>query len=178
MECPKEHTPLKSMAIGSITIDRCAECGGTWFDENEFRILKDKASHGDYCWIDFDLWKHLADFRAAEQQRYNCPRDGHPMTTVNYGTSSIAVDICTECKGLWLDRDKFDAIIDYLDKMVVSKSPGDYLRDVRDEFREIFSGQEGPKSEIKDLSKVLYLLELRFAVEHPGIAAIIKGPTL
>ncbi|KKK93649.1 hypothetical protein LCGC14_2690750, partial [marine sediment metagenome] len=92
MECPKGHGSLNSVSVGSFQIDRCSECRGGWYDVNELRLLKDRESRGDYRWIDFDLWKDMDKFRAAEQERYSCPRDGRPMTTVRYGDSPVLVD--------------------------------------------------------------------------------------
>jgi Zn-finger nucleic acid-binding protein len=174
MDCPKGHGHLKSVGVGSIRIDRCPECDGTWYDVNELRLLKDKEAHGDYRWIDFHLWKETDKFRAEGQERYACPKDGRRMTTVRYGDSPVLVDICSECKGVWLDRQEYERIIAYLEEMVNAHSVGDYLKDIKDEFLEIFAGPESPLAEIKDLDRVLYLLQLRFGVEHPNFAAFVR----
>ena len=171
MDCPKCHRPLESVAIGRLHVERCAQCAGTWYDKDELRVLKDKESRGDYCWIDFDLWKDKEKFRARSQQRYSCPRDGRPMTTVHYGESSIAVDICSECKGIWLDKGAYEEIVRYLEEVVDSSSVGDYLNDMRDELVQLLEAREGPLKVMKDLGKILYLLELRFVVDHPNLAA-------
>ena len=175
MECPKGHGSLKSVAVGSIQIDRCTECRGGWYDVSELRLLKERESHGDYCWIDFDLWKDMDKFRAAQQERYACPTDGHPMTTVHYGESPVLVDICSECEGVWLDDKEYERIVAYLQEMVDTQSAGDYLKDLRDEFLEIFVGPEGPLSEMKDIGRVLYLLQLRFVIEHPRLQAFLNS---
>jgi Zn-finger nucleic acid-binding protein len=171
MECPKCHKPLETIAIGGVQVERCTECAGTWYDKDQLRVLKDKESQGDYCWIDFDLWKDIGKFRARRQQRYSCPRDGLPMTTVHYGDSSIAVDICSNCRGIWLDKGEYDEIGRYLEKVVDSSSIGDYVKDMREEFVRLLEAREAPWSVLKDLSKILYLLELRFVVNHPALAA-------
>ncbi len=174
MDCPKGHGQLTGLDVGSVRIDRCPECAGSWYDVNELRLLKDKEAHGDYRWIDFGLWKEMDKFRADSQERYVCPSDGRPMTTVRYGDSPVLVDICSECKGVWLDHNEYERIIAYLEEMVNAHSAGDYLKDVRDEFLEIFVGPEGPLSEMSDLGRVLYLLQMRFAIEHPNLAAIVR----
>ena len=175
MECPKCHKPLESVAIGRVRVERCAQCGGTWYEKDQLRVLKDKESQGDYRWIDFDLWKDRGTFRARRQQRYSCPRDGLPMTTVHYGDASIAVDLCTECKGIWLDKGEYDGIVRYLEKVVDTSSVGDYLEDMRDEFVQLVEAREAPWSVMKDLSKILYLLELRFVVNHPDLARLTSA---
>lgn len=175
MDCPKGHGRLESVSVGSIRIDCCTDCRGSWHDRGELRLLKDKEAHGDYCWIDLDLWKDTDQFRADKQERYVCPRDGHPMTTVRYGESPVLVDICSECQGVWLDRDEYGRIVAYLENMVNTQTTGDYLKDVREEFTEILTGPEGPISEMTDLVRVLYLLQLRFTIEHPRLQAFLNS---
>jgi Zn-finger nucleic acid-binding protein len=175
MECPKCHESLETVAIGHVRVERCPRCAGTWFDKDELRVLKDKESQGAYSWIDFDLWKEMGKFRARRQQRYSCPRDGGPMTTVHYGESPIAVDICPACEGMWLDKEEYGEIVRYLESVVDSSSTGDYLEDMRDELVELLKAREGPLKAMRDVGKILYLLELRFVVEHPGLASILPG---
>ena len=175
MECPKCHKPLESVAVGHVQVERCTECAGTWYDKGQLRVLKDKESHGDYSWIDFDLWKDIGKFRARRQQRYSCPRDGLPMTTVHYGDTSIALDICSECRGIWLDKGEYDEIVRYLEKVVDSSSVGDYVNDMREEFVQLLEAREAPWTVMKDVAKILYLLELRFVVDHPGLAGAVSA---
>ncbi|MGD0766283.1 MAG: zf-TFIIB domain-containing protein [Dehalococcoidia bacterium] len=175
MECPKCHQSLTPVTIGGIRIDRCPQCGGSWYDRDELRVLKDRESGGAYSWIHFDLWKDREKFRAREQQRYACPKDGQAMTTVQYGDLSIAVDVCGWCKGMWLDKEEYDELIHYLEEKVDSSSSGDYLKDIREELVEVLEVRESPITAMKDVGKVLYLLELRFAVEHPGLASLASA---
>ncbi len=97
------------------------------------------------------------------------------MTSVQYGQSAVVVDICSECEGVWLDADEYERIVACLGERVNAQTVGDYLKDVRDEFIEIFTGSEGPISELKDLGRVLHLLQLRFAVEHPSLRAFLNS---
>jgi Zn-finger nucleic acid-binding protein len=175
MDCPKCGKPFETVGLGGVRVERCAQCGGTWYDKNELRVLKDRESGGDYCWIDVDLWKDAGKFRARRQQRYSCPRDGQPMTTVHYGESSIAVDICSQCQGIWLNEGEYREIVRYLGDVVDSSTVGDYLQDMREEIVQLLEAHEGPLRAVKDLGKILYLLELRFAVDHPNLAAAAQA---
>ncbi len=175
MDCPKGHGALETVPIGSIRVDRCARCGGTWYDVDELRLLKDKEASGDYRWSDFDLWKESDKFRSDKQERYVCPGDGNPMTTVHYGESPVAVDICSKCRGVWLDAHEYKRIVADLGGMADAQTTGDYLNDVRDEFKEIFTGPAGPITELKHLGRVLYLLQLRFVVEHPRLGTFLNS---
>ena len=173
MDCPKDQTPLEVVHFLSIPIHRCLTCEGTWYEKGQLRILKDKESHGDYCWINLDLWRDAAKFRAALTSRYTCPTDSTPLIPVHYGTAPIVVDICERCKGVWLDKGEYARIIKFLDAAVDTESVGDYLRDLRDEFGELVRGH--PLAGLKGVEMVLYLLELRFFVQHPQLLSSIQS---
>lgn len=74
MDCPKDWTPLEVVHFHSIPIHRCPKCEGTWYETDQLRILKDKEAHGDYCWINLDLWRDAPKFQAASTSRYTCAR--------------------------------------------------------------------------------------------------------
>jgi Zn-finger nucleic acid-binding protein len=136
-------------------------------------MLKDREDSGDYRWIDVDLWKEAQHFRVESEHRYQCPEDGESMTTVRYGDADVAVDFCPKCGGIWLDKGEYDAILAWLQTKVDASSVDDYLEDLREELVEVLTGPEGPIEELRDLSKVLYLLELRWFVEHPRVQALV-----
>ena len=175
MKCPNDQAELEGVEVGGVHIGRCPNCQGTWFDKNELRVLRDREQGGDYHWIDVDLWRDLGKFRARRQQHRACPKDGQPMTTVHYGESKVAIDICSTCQGIWLDKGEYQQILDYLEETVDSSSSTDYLRDIRQELVETFEGHEPPLDALKDLGKILYLLELRFTVEHPTLGTLMTG---
>jgi hypothetical protein len=77
------------------------------------------------------------------------------------------------CQGVWLDHDEYREIIRYLEETVDSSSSADYLKDVRNELAEVFEGRESPLGALQDIGKILYLLEVRFTVEHPALASLM-----
>jgi len=172
MNCPKCGAATEEVEVKSIKVDRCPECGGTWYEKDELRLLKDKESHGDYCWVDVDLWRDAEKLSVAEQSYCNCPRDGAPLAKVDYGDSGVMVEVCPRCFGIWLDAGEYDKIIGRLERTVDAETSGQLLGDVKDEFAELFTGKEGLKSELRDLGRVLYLLQLRFVAEHPALRTI------
>jgi len=175
MECPNCRHNLETVEISGIHVDRCPNCQGIWFDKNELRVLKDRQDNGDYHWLNVDLWRDIDKFRARRQQRYKCPKDGNLLTTVHYGESKVAVDICSMCHGMWLDHEEYREIIRYLEETVDSSTASDYLKDVRNEFVEVFEGRESPLGALQDIGKILYLLEVRFTVEHPTLAQMMTA---
>lgn len=175
MRCPKCGATTRKRQLKSVAFERCPDCGGSWFSADKLRLLKDRERAGDYRWIEIDLWKHPDQFRAGRQDGLVCPRDKTKMTTVRYGDSRIRVNVCTTCTGVWLHRGDYQRILKYLDEKVDSATVGDYLQDLNDEMRDVFLKPETLPDEVRDVAKVLHLLELRFVVEHPSIAALVRS---
>jgi len=174
MRCPIDQSELRTEIVGSAKIDFCGLCGGTWYEVDELRVLKDRESVGDYRWIDVDLWEEPGRFRTPEQRGLPCPDCGLDLTTLRYGETNVEVDACGRCRGLWLDKNEYVEVIAELEKRVNTETLREYLGDLREEFLEVFAGPEGTISELKDLDRVLYLIQMRFAAEHPGLAAILR----
>jgi Zn-finger nucleic acid-binding protein len=175
MKCPQCSAQTRPVNVKSIKLDRCPECGGTWFEKGELRLLKDRERHEDYRWIDVDLWKDAEQFVSGEQRGRACPVDAKPLLTVHYGDSPVHVDICEHCHGIYLEKGAYRAILEHLEQQVNTGDVGDYLGDLKDEFVEIFTGGEGPLAEARDFAKVLHLLELRFVVQHLNLAAALRA---
>jgi Zn-finger nucleic acid-binding protein len=175
MKCPQSGHDLAPFKVGSITVERCRECGGTWYAKDELRLIKDRERDEDYRWIDVDLWDDPERFVSGEQNHYTCPVDGKPMLTVHYGESAVHIDVCSQCHGMFLQKGAYQAIVSFFEKQVDTQTVGDYVKDLKDEFVEIFSGPEGVRSELADFTKVLHLLEVRFIVQHKNIAAALRS---
>ena len=169
MNCPKcDGVATDEVEVQSVKVDRCPECGGTWFEQNELRQVKDRESHGDYGWLDVTLWQDANEVKIDEESRTRCPKDGAALATVRYGKPEIAVEVCPLCFGLWLDKGEYEEVIAHLAEQVDSETLAAYLADVEEEFVELLKGE----SELSNLGKVFYLLKLRFAAEHPAFVFI------
>lgn len=175
MECPRCSAATEQVDIKSVKVDRCTGCGGTWHDVGELRLLKDEESRGDYRWIDMELWRAREEFHPDTQDGLSCPSDGQTMTTVHYGKSDVQIDICGTCRGIWLDKGEYRKVLAYLEDVVNEQTASDYVGNLKDEFLEIFTGPEGFRSELADFTKVLSLLQLRFAVQHPDLTATLRS---
>jgi Zn-finger nucleic acid-binding protein len=174
MKCPKGDGNLRRVQLGPTFIDVCDVCKGSWYDVGELRVLKDLEAGGDYSWIDVDIWRHLKEFRAPEQRGLTCPVDDAALTSVRYGETGVTVDACKKCHGVWLDKNEYDQIVKQLEQRVNTESLGEYVKDLREEFVKMFMGAESPVEGLRHLDRVIYLMQLRFGAEHPGIAAILR----
>ncbi len=80
MDCPKcdgamqEHTTTLQ---GAVTIDRCADCGGMWFDNGEAEKLK-----GDWMSDFLDSGDRAVGKTQNLNTEINCPRCKKQMDTV------------------------------------------------------------------------------------------------
>ena len=169
MNCPKCGVTMNEVEVKSIQLDHCPQCAGTWYDQGELRLLEEKGSHREYRWVDLELWREPAKLRVARESACRCPRDGAALATLSYAGSDVIVEVCPTCYGIWLERGQSDRILEYLEGEADAETIPDLLADVKEEFKELFTRDEPVAKELSDLGKILYLLQLRFAVEHPGL---------
>jgi Zn-finger nucleic acid-binding protein len=173
MDCPKCQRPMRTKDVHNIQIDECPQCRGTWFDQGELRRLKDHADD-DISWMDFELWKHPERFKAAKQ-RMVCPRCGVALVSTAYDRTGVTVEICLQCRGIWLDAGEFEKIIQALQHELETKEASDYVKASLQEAYEIVTGREGFLSEWHDFTKVLRLLEYRILASHPRLHGFLTS---
>lgn len=171
-QCPKCMIELKTKEIGKTTVDECQKCKGIWFDEDELRKVKD-FTDSDLNWLDFEIWKHEDRFKLKESS-VKCPNCKINTKAIDYGETSIEIDYCTSCKGVWLDKGEFKKIIDAIEKELLGKSFSEYFSTTIQEAKEIFSGPESFISEWKDFLTVFRMMQYRMLVENPKLAKKIN----
>lgn len=173
MLCPIDKIKLEKAILSGVEVDYCPKCLGLWFEEEELRLAKDYKDR-NLRWLDIDLWKSEDKFKISLTQKL-CPQDRLPLYETNYGDSDIKVDICNVCYGTWLDRGEFKKIIQYLKEKVDKEVLNHYLKNLREELWEIFSGPEDFKDELDDFVVILKLFVYKFIAQHSAIAKIISG---
>lgn len=175
MVCPRCKTELEQALFYNCEVDYCPKCLGIFFEQEELRWAKDEKDQ-NLVWLDIDLWKDEKKFRLNYGIRL-CPVCRVPLYEVYYGASQIIVDVCNICKGIWLDRSEFKKIINYLKEEADWKLLNKYSKALLEELREIFSGPDTLREEIKDFLILLKLLNYKFMAQHPKIAkAILQLP--
>ena len=171
MECPIDGTTLETHTVHSTTVEECVQCKGLWFEQGELRKAKD-ASDPDLNWLDFDLWSDH-DFFSVDWSSRKCPHCGKNMATISYADTGVTVEYCTEGHGMWLDKGEFQAIIDALEKELLSKNATGYMAASLEEAKEIIVGDEGFVSEWKDFLTVTRFLQYRVLVENPKVTELL-----
>ncbi|RJP18140.1 MAG: hypothetical protein C4520_14920 [Candidatus Abyssobacteria bacterium SURF_5] len=102
MRCPKcRDTNLREVRVRSAgaTIDHCPRCKGVWFDAQELEAVMDVASK------ELDI-----PSKARESETLSCPRCLSRLFHFEYPQTLVRVDMCKECRGLWLDGGEFTEI--------------------------------------------------------------------
>lgn len=174
MHCPVCKTKkLEKALLYGVEVDYCPKCYGLWFEEDELQWAKDEKDR-ELRWLDIDLWKDIAQFRVSPQKKF-CPADRMPLYEVHYADSVVKVDVCNVCKGIWLDRGEFKDIIGYLRERTQHEALYHYLKGLKEELWEVFSGPEMLKEEVLDLFAILKLLRYKFAVQYGAIFNLISS---
>ena len=103
MECPKCHSPMEEVTYGrNMTIDRCMNCKGIWFDLGEAETLKDK-------WMSefIDIGDPEVGKEYNKIEEVDCPVCGKRMIKISDPKQPhIWYEACEE-HGMFLDAGEF-----------------------------------------------------------------------
>ncbi len=102
LKCPKCSHGMEEVTLEGITIDRCSNCQGLWFDDDEAHRLKDIENselldHGDKT----EGWKY------DSREDIDCPHCGKRMEkTFDSKQVHIWYEICHD-HGMFMDAGEF-----------------------------------------------------------------------
>lgn len=94
MQCPKcKNVSLKPTMVKNtnVELDYCPECKGLWLDGGELEQISRYAM------------KDLTIPDDAQEKPLICPRCEVPMFQFYYPQTSIIIEMCRHCEGLWCD---------------------------------------------------------------------------
>lgn len=102
LKCPKCGHGMEEVTYGEVTIDRCSNCMGLWFDTGEADKLKSKWM-GDAL----DLGNPSEGKRWDNVEDIACPRCGKDMEkTHDKQQKHIWYETCSE-HGMFMDAGEF-----------------------------------------------------------------------
>lgn len=103
MDCPKCHAVMEEVTYGrNMTVDRCSNCKGIWFDKGEAERLKGKWMSEFIDTGDPEVGKHHDDIAEI-----NCPRCDKVMEPVSDPDQPhIWYETCAE-HGTYFDAGEF-----------------------------------------------------------------------
>jgi Zn-finger nucleic acid-binding protein len=102
---PVELAPERHAA--GVDIARCPSCGGVFVAHDDLRTIEDRGFR-----------RGAPDASVVARRAYAkatpavvCPSCGGEATRRQWGFSSLVmVDVCIECRGVWLDHGELEAI--------------------------------------------------------------------
>jgi len=146
--CPACGQILFVYSIFSIDFEGCPKCKGIWLIKDELRKLKNKASGGSMRWLKDEI-EDMEKTNARVTNRSCVKCKSTKMVSVIFGKSSVIVDLCPQCHGVWLDKGEFEAISAYLRQELSAMHPKDIEKLVAEDIKHVWSG--GPETRIQEL---------------------------
>jgi Zn-finger nucleic acid-binding protein len=113
--CPRCHTAMTTVSVGTMTVAECGTCKGVWVDAEAFdRLCADRETqaaviHGNALQAPGDRP------RTPEKIAYRpCPRCGKMMNRVNFAKySGVVLDVC-RAHGTYFDRDELHRVVAFI----------------------------------------------------------------
>ncbi len=173
MLCPNGHKELQKVLFHDVGVDYCPECLGIFFDQDELVHAKNDSDQ-QLNWLDFDIWRDKGKFTISPSDR-RCPISRLPFVEVAYDNSSVKIDFCKHCKGIWLDRGEFKQIMVYLRKKSDYEILHSYTKSLVVQLWEVFAGPEKLRDELGDFLMLVKLFKYKFLTQHPHLEELIEA---
>jgi uncharacterized protein len=168
-QCPACGAALDRYSIYGMQFEGCPKCHGMWLVKDELRKLKNKINDGQLHWLNAEI-DNIEKTSVTSSAR-SCPKcSSSKLVSVIFGHSSVVIDWCPTCHGVWLDRSEFDSIIGYLHDRAMKASPKEIAREAARDLNAAVTG--GPASRLAELGDAAAAMEaLANAVifEHPAL---------
>ncbi|MDP7420786.1 MAG: zf-TFIIB domain-containing protein [bacterium] len=141
MKCPRCSGELKAQELAGIQIDRCATCGGTWFDKGEFDSIKGEAESEEMKNIESSPVDQ--EFTRKQEGDLTCPKCEVVMDSFSFQYSSgIKLDRCNICDGFWFDCGEIGAALGYLEAQANDGLSSGEVKALLDKGRETAKAKE------------------------------------
>jgi Zn-finger nucleic acid-binding protein len=174
-KCPVDGSLIDLYSIFSMELEGCPKCHGMWLVKDELRKLKNKIGEGQLHWLNDEV-DNIEKTAAIPTNRVCAKGDGGKLVSVVFGKSSIIIDWCPKCHGMWLDRGEFDAIVQYLEKEIGEATPKDIEKEIGEDLKKLWKG--GPESraaEVGDIAAAVWALVNFTILEHPALVKMMEN---
>ncbi len=120
MRCPRCRSSLRVVEYDGIQIEVCSDCRGEWLHAEELEKI---IEHHDHIFSARDLAaldtiKHpVVPVEDQDHDVLNCPHcETIEMDRFNYADASdLQLHKCSECGGIWADKDQLEKVEELLD---------------------------------------------------------------
>lgn len=173
--CPACGETLNDYKVFSMQFEGCPKCKGMWLIKDELRKLKNKVDGGSLRWLNTEI-ENIEKTSVISTKRPCVRCKTTKLFSVNFGKSSVLIDWCPQCRGMWLDRDELQAITDYLKKELMSTHSKDIEKQAAADLKRVWTG--GPESrfdEALDAKAAVSALINATIFEHPALFNLCMG---
>jgi uncharacterized protein len=168
-KCPACGEALDLYSVFSMEFEGCPKCHGMWLVKDELRRLKNRTEEGRLHWLNDEV-DNIEKATVIPTARSCVKCEGVKLLSVVFGKSSIIIDWCPKCHGLWLDRGEFDSIIEYLNAEATRATPKEVEGEIARDLKKLWAG--GPESrvaEAADTAVAISALINATIFEHPAL---------
>ncbi len=122
MKCPIDQCELVHKTYEeNVQVDACPDCGGMWLDPRELEQIQETFGH-DYSRElaqSPDLGGRAYEMaKAKSRPEVACPKCHLTMERREHGgASQVLIDVCTQCRGVWLDKGELQALEVFYERM-------------------------------------------------------------
>ena len=113
IDCPKCSQAMERWESKGVCLDHCSSCKGLWFDEGE--LTRHFANTGNEI--------SEGDLKAAGGTSLRCPRC-KSNSLLMARLASVEVDICEQCRGIFLDFGEVHELLGAINKTSLEKKSG------------------------------------------------------
>jgi len=115
--CPRCRSTLGRVAIGSVSLDECAACGGLWLAPSPFEaICAERESQAAVLGAALPALapREGTTVNTLPERYWPCPDCQRLMNRFNFAHSSgVLVDVCRE-HGIWFDAGELRRIVEFI----------------------------------------------------------------
>jgi Zn-finger nucleic acid-binding protein len=173
--CPACGSTLNLYAISAMEFEGCPKCKGIWLVKDELRKLKNKVDNGSLRWLNDEI-ENMEKTSVVATKRPCVKCKTVKLVSVIFGRSSVLVDWCPQCHGMWLDRGEFEAITDYLKHELLGMHTKDIEKHAAGDAKRIVTGGGEPRvDEVLDAKAAVHALINATIFEHPAIFKFVTG---
>lgn len=143
--CPKCLADLRPVEYQGVTVDVCPGCRGVWLDPGELALLRGADQ-------DVPAASVLGRTGHPESSGYICPRCEGGFETFEFAPdTSLYVDRCKNCQGIWLDAGELTKVRAVTERrrflgLEVAENSQEKLREFMKAQRAIHSAPPGASS--------------------------------
>lgn len=104
--CVRCNSVLDKKTVAAIEVDVCPSCGGVWLDKGELERLN-RVPQGAVEALRQALTG--GEQAGVSSTQTACPVCPGKLSEVRLGR--VQIDVCTRCKGVFLDKGEFDTAL-------------------------------------------------------------------